>query len=102
MQSSVSSEPASRRRQLPRGFPFFRPVSIFAALVLGAGLALRVLPSAAEGVRAIPPPVLDEPANPESSVSRSRDRTSGANVRFAEIGSAPNDRSVGIRLPIAC
>jgi hypothetical protein len=49
MQSLVSSEPASRRRQLPRGFPFFRPVSIFAALVLGAGLAVRVLPSAAEG-----------------------------------------------------
>jgi peptide-methionine (S)-S-oxide reductase len=42
-------------------------VSIFAALVLGAGLALRVLPSAAEGARAIPPPVLDEPANPQTT-----------------------------------
>jgi peptide-methionine (S)-S-oxide reductase len=40
-------------------------VSIFAALVLGAGLALRVLPLAAEGARSIPPPVLDEPANPQ-------------------------------------
>jgi hypothetical protein len=40
-------------------------VSIFAALVLGAGLALRVPPSAAEGARSIPPPVLDEPANPQ-------------------------------------
>jgi peptide-methionine (S)-S-oxide reductase len=42
-------------------------VSIFAALVLGADLALRVLPSAAEGVRAIPPPVLDQPANPRAT-----------------------------------
>jgi peptide-methionine (S)-S-oxide reductase len=40
---------------------------IFAALLLGAGLALRVLPSAAEGARSIPPPVLDEPANPQAT-----------------------------------
>jgi peptide-methionine (S)-S-oxide reductase len=42
-------------------------VSIFAALVLGAGLALRVLPSAAEGARSIPPAVLDEPAKPHAT-----------------------------------
>jgi peptide-methionine (S)-S-oxide reductase len=40
-------------------------VLIFAALLLGTGLALRVVPSAAEGARSIPPPVLDEPANPQ-------------------------------------
>jgi len=48
---------------LPRGSPFLRPVSIFAALAVGAGLALRILPSAAEGARSIPPPALDEPAD---------------------------------------
>jgi peptide-methionine (S)-S-oxide reductase len=33
--------------------------------LLGAGLALRGLPSAAEAARSIPPAVLDEPANPQ-------------------------------------
>ena len=48
---------------MPQAPPFFRPALIFAVLLLGAGLALRGLPSAAEGARSIPPPVLDEPAN---------------------------------------
>ncbi len=52
---------------MPRACPFFRSLLIFAALLLGAGLALRVLPSAAEGARSIPPPVLDEPANPQAT-----------------------------------
>jgi peptide-methionine (S)-S-oxide reductase len=52
---------------VPRAFPFFRSLLIFAALLLGAGLALRVLPSVAEGARSIPPPVLDEPANPRAT-----------------------------------
>jgi peptide-methionine (S)-S-oxide reductase len=42
-------------------------VLIFAALLLSAGVALRVLPSAAEGARSIPPPVLDEAANPQAT-----------------------------------
>ena len=50
---------------MPQAPPFFRPALIFAVLLLGAGLALRGLPSAAEGARSIPPPVLDEPANPQ-------------------------------------
>jgi len=40
---------------------------IFAALLLGAGLALRGLPSAAESARPIPPPALDEPSNPQAT-----------------------------------
>jgi peptide-methionine (S)-S-oxide reductase len=36
---------------------------IFAALLLGAGIALRGLPSAAESSQSIPPPALDEPTN---------------------------------------
>jgi peptide-methionine (S)-S-oxide reductase len=52
---------------VPRASPFFRSLLIFAALLLGAGLALRVLPSTAEGARSIPPPVLDEPANPQAT-----------------------------------
>jgi len=44
-----------------------RPTLIFAALLLGAGLALRGLPSMAESARAIPPPALDEPANPQAT-----------------------------------
>jgi peptide-methionine (S)-S-oxide reductase len=51
---------------VPRASPFFRSLVIFAALLLG-GLALRVLPSAAEGGRSIPPPVLDEPAKPQAT-----------------------------------
>jgi peptide-methionine (S)-S-oxide reductase len=46
---------------------FFGRVLIFAALLAGAGLALRGLPSAAENARSIPPPLLDEPANPQAS-----------------------------------
>jgi peptide-methionine (S)-S-oxide reductase len=45
----------------------FRPLLIFAALLLGAGLALQGLPWAAEGAHSIPPPVLDEPANPQAT-----------------------------------
>src|SRR6516164_6368573 len=44
-----------------------RPTLIFAALLLGAGLSLRGLPSMAESARAIPPPALDEPANPQAT-----------------------------------
>ena len=33
---------------MPRSSLFFRPVLIFAALLLGAGIALRDVPSAAE------------------------------------------------------
>jgi peptide-methionine (S)-S-oxide reductase len=40
--------------------PFFRHRLIFATLLLGAGVALRCFPSAAEGARSIPAPALDE------------------------------------------
>ena len=49
---------------MPQPSSFFRPALIFAALLLGAGLVLRGLPSAAESARSIPPPALDEQANP--------------------------------------
>jgi peptide-methionine (S)-S-oxide reductase len=52
---------------VPPAFSFIRPALIFVALLLGAGLALRGLPSAAEGARSIPPPVLDEPVNPRAA-----------------------------------
>jgi peptide-methionine (S)-S-oxide reductase len=52
---------------MPQASPFFRPALILTALLLGAGLALRGLPSAAESARAIPPPVLDEPINPQAT-----------------------------------
>jgi len=52
---------------VPRASPFFRPALIFTALLLGAGFALRVLPSAAESARSIPPPVIDETASPEAT-----------------------------------
>ena len=52
---------------MPQPSSFFRPLLIFTALLLGAGLALRGLPSAAESRRSIPPPVLDEPANPQAT-----------------------------------
>jgi peptide-methionine (S)-S-oxide reductase len=52
---------------MPQASPFFRPALIFAVLLLGAGLAFRGLPSAAEDARSIPPPVLDEPANPQAT-----------------------------------
>src|ERR1700755_2642767 len=40
---------------------------MFVALLLGGGLALRGLPSAAEAARSMPPPVLDEPTNPQAT-----------------------------------
>jgi peptide-methionine (S)-S-oxide reductase len=43
-----------------------RPAWIFAALLLGAGIALP-FPSAAESARLIPPPMLDETANPQAA-----------------------------------
>src|ERR1700732_4904969 len=67
MRSSVSSEPPSRRRRMPQSSLFFRPALIFSALLLGAGIALRDVPSAAESARSVPPPVLDTPANPRAT-----------------------------------
>jgi peptide-methionine (S)-S-oxide reductase len=52
---------------VPRASPYFRPALIFTALLLAAGFALRVLPSAAESARSIPPPALDEPASPQAT-----------------------------------
>ena len=52
---------------MPQPSSLFRPILIFAALLAGAGLALRGLPTAAESARSIPPPVLDEPANPQAT-----------------------------------
>jgi peptide-methionine (S)-S-oxide reductase len=52
---------------VPHASPLIRPVLIFAALLLGAGLALRGMPTAAEGARSIPPPALDEPANRQAT-----------------------------------
>jgi len=52
---------------VPQIFSFFRPALIFAALLLAAGIALRGLPSAAESARSTPPPMLDEPANPQAT-----------------------------------
>ena len=52
---------------MPRSSLFFRPALIFAALLLGAGIALRDVPSAAESARSVPPPVLDTPANPQAT-----------------------------------
>ena len=50
--------PTSRRR-----FRHFGGTLMVMALLLAAGMALRVSQSAAEGARSIPPPLLDEPAN---------------------------------------
>jgi peptide-methionine (S)-S-oxide reductase len=52
---------------MPQARPFLGRVLFFAALLAGAGLALRGLPSAAESARSIPPPLLDEPANPPAA-----------------------------------
>jgi len=52
---------------VPQISSFFRPALIFAALPLAAGIALRGLPSAAESARSTPPPMLDEPANPQAT-----------------------------------
>ena len=52
---------------MPQPSSLFRPLLIFTALLLGAGLALRGLPLAAESARSIPPPALDEPADPQAT-----------------------------------
>jgi len=52
---------------VPQISSFFRPALIFAALLLAAGIALQGLPSAAESARSTPPPMLDEPANPQAT-----------------------------------
>ena len=44
-----------------------RPALIVVVLLFGAGLALRGLPTAAESARSIPPPALDEPADPQAT-----------------------------------
>src|SRR5262249_4287492 len=44
-----------------------RPVFILTALLLGAGIMLRGFPSAAERARLVPPPALDERANPQTT-----------------------------------
>ena len=49
---------------MPQAQPFFRPALILATVLIGAGIALRGLPSAAESARSIPAPVLDEPSDP--------------------------------------
>jgi peptide-methionine (S)-S-oxide reductase len=50
-----------------RASRFFRPASIFAGLLLAAGVGVRGLPSAAESALSIPPPGLDEPASPQGT-----------------------------------
>jgi len=67
MQSSASFKPASGRQFVPLASRLVCPASIFAALLLGAGIALRGFPSGAESARLIPPPMLDEPANPQAT-----------------------------------
>jgi peptide-methionine (S)-S-oxide reductase len=52
---------------VPHAPSFIRPALIFVTLLLGLGLALRGSPTAAESARAIPPPALDEPANPQAT-----------------------------------
>lgn len=51
---------------MPLASLLLQPAWIFAALLLGAGIALP-LPSAAESARLIPPPMLDETGNPGST-----------------------------------
>jgi peptide-methionine (S)-S-oxide reductase len=52
---------------MPQVRSFFRPALILAVLLLGTGIALRGLPSAAESARSIPAPVLDEPSDPQAT-----------------------------------
>jgi peptide-methionine (S)-S-oxide reductase len=47
--------------------PLFRPTLILAALLLGAGIVLQGVPSAAESAHSIPTPAVDEPANPAAT-----------------------------------
>ena len=55
---------------MPQAFLFIRAL-IFTALLLllGAGVAYRGLPAAAERARVVPPPVLDEPASATSEMA---------------------------------
>jgi len=55
---------------VPQAFLFIRAL-IFTALLLllGAGVAYRGLPAAAERARVVPPPVLDEPASATSEMA---------------------------------
>jgi len=66
MQLSASSKSVARRRFVPLASRLVRPARIFAALLLGAGIALPS-PSAPESARLIPPPMLDETANPQAT-----------------------------------
>ena len=52
---------------MPRPSSFLRPALIVAGLLLGLSIALRGLPSAAKSARPIPPPALDEPADPQAT-----------------------------------
>ena len=52
---------------MPRPSSFLRPALIVAGLLLGLGIALRGLPSAAKSARPIPSPALDEPADPQAT-----------------------------------
>jgi peptide-methionine (S)-S-oxide reductase len=52
---------------MPQASSLFRPILVLAALLLGAAIALQGFPSAAESARSIPPPALDEPANPTAA-----------------------------------
>jgi peptide-methionine (S)-S-oxide reductase len=52
---------------VPQASSFFRPALILATVLLGTGLMLRGLPSAAESARSIPPPLIDEPVNPQAT-----------------------------------
>ena len=52
---------------MPQPSSFLRPALIVAALLLGIPIVLRGLPSAAENARPIPPPALDETANPQAA-----------------------------------
>ncbi|MBO0738402.1 MAG: peptide-methionine (S)-S-oxide reductase MsrA [Alphaproteobacteria bacterium] len=46
---------------------FLRPVLILAALLSASVVVLRGVPSVAESARSIPPPIIDEPANPDAT-----------------------------------
>jgi peptide-methionine (S)-S-oxide reductase len=52
---------------VPQASPFFRQALIFTVLLVAAGIAVRGFPSAAESARPIPPPVIDEPPNPQAT-----------------------------------
>ncbi|MBV9203657.1 MAG: peptide-methionine (S)-S-oxide reductase MsrA [Alphaproteobacteria bacterium] len=52
---------------MPQTSSFCRPVLILAALMIGGGIALRGVPSAAGSAHAISPPAHDEPENPAAT-----------------------------------